>query len=63
MLLTANDVADLLQVTRMTVYNLMSNQDFPKPIKLGSAVRWESAEVDTWLEAQKAKRGAIETNA
>lgn len=56
MLLTATDVADWLKVTRMTVYNLMSQQDFPKPIKLGAAVRWDSAEVESWLQAQKAKR-------
>jgi excisionase family DNA binding protein len=58
MLITANDVAELLGSSRPLVYKLMNEHGFPKPVRLGTAVRWESAEVQAWIDAQKAKREA-----
>jgi prophage regulatory protein len=38
---------------RSTIYEKMSNGDFPKPIDLGQrAVGWIEAEVDAWLTSQ-----------
>lgn len=62
MLITANDIAELLSATRPWVYKLMQEHDFPKPIRIGTGVRWESAEVQAWIEAQKAKRDSETAN-
>lgn len=59
MLITANDVAELLQVSKPMVYRLMNQQGFPRPIKLGVSVRWDSEEVNHWIDAQKAKRDGL----
>lgn len=59
MLITASDVAELLQVSKPMVYRLMNTQGFPRPIKLGVSVRWDSAEIDAWVEDQKAKRDGL----
>lgn len=56
MLLTANDIAELLGGSRPWVYKLMQEHGFPKPIRIGTGVRWESAEVSAWLAEQKDKR-------
>lgn len=56
MLITASDIAELLGATRPWVYKLMQEHDFPKPIRIGTGVRWDSAEVHAWIETQKAKR-------
>jgi excisionase family DNA binding protein len=56
MLITANDIAELLGGSRPWVYKLMNEHGFPKPIRIGTGVRWDSAEVQTWIDAQKAKR-------
>lgn len=56
MLITANDIAELLGATRPWVYKLMQEHGFPKPIRIGTGVRWDSAEVYTWIDAQKMKR-------
>jgi prophage regulatory protein len=58
MLLTASDIARLLSATRPWVYKLMRDHDFPKPLRIGSGVRWESREVYAWIDAQKKKRDA-----
>ena len=56
MLITASDIAELLGATRPWVYKLMQEHDFPKAIRIGTGVRWDSAEVHAWIDAQKAKR-------
>jgi predicted DNA-binding transcriptional regulator AlpA len=60
MLVTANDVAELLQVSKPMLYKLMNGpQGFPRPIRLGVSVRWDSVEIESWIEAQKAKRDGL----
>jgi excisionase family DNA binding protein len=59
MLITANDIAELLGATRPWVYKLMQEHDFPKSIRIGTGVRWDSAEVYAWIDAQKAKRDTV----
>jgi len=36
---------------RSTIYNLVSDGTFPKPVNLGSrSIGWVEDEVDTWIE-------------
>lgn len=47
-------------LSRSTIYLMMSQGRFPKPIPLGArAVGWIESEIDVWLESRKAQRGAV----
>ncbi len=59
MLITANDIAEILSASRPWVYKLMQEHDFPRPVRIGTGVRWDSAEVYAWIAEQKAKRDAV----
>jgi len=44
---------EMLGISRSTIYRLMEDGDFPRPIKLGRrAVRWKSEDIDDWLLGQ-----------
>ncbi len=46
-------------LSRSTLYAMIADDRFPKPIKLGErAVGWSEAEVAKWIEARKADRQA-----
>ena len=48
--LRVQEVAKKLGVCRATVYALLRETDFPKPIKLGGkAVGWVESRVDEWI--------------
>ena len=48
--LRVQEVAKKLGVCRATVYTLLRETDFPKPIKLGGkAVGWVESRVDEWI--------------
>ena len=45
-------VCDLLGVSRATVYRLRSREEFPEPVKLGSAtIRWRVDAIEAWRDA------------
>ena len=44
---------DMLVISRSTIYRLMLDEEFPRPIKLGRrAVGWKSEDIDEWLLGQ-----------
>ncbi len=46
-------------LSRSTLYVMMSDGRFPKPMKLGErAVGWPEAEIAAWLASRKAARDA-----
>ena len=47
--ITASEVAQILQVTRSTVYNLVRKGILPAGIKLGHSRRWKLSEVKAAL--------------
>lgn len=49
--LTIDQVAEMLQVTRMTIYNLQ-NKGLPF-IKLGKSVRFDKEDVIEWMNNKK----------
>ena len=59
MMLTANDIGDLLGTSRTLVYKLMQEHDFPKPIRIGTAVRWDEREVTAWIQARRDARHEV----
>jgi prophage regulatory protein len=47
-------------LSRSTLYQMIAEGRFPKPIKLGlRAVGWSEGEIATWIESRKALRGTI----
>ena len=46
-------------LSRSTVYAMMADGRFPKPVKLGErAVGWPEAEIAAWLKSRKSARDA-----
>jgi prophage regulatory protein len=47
-------------VSKATLATMISNGEFPKPIKLNSrAVGWIDTEIDGWLDAKIAARDGV----
>jgi len=51
-LLTGDEVAKHLSMTKKSIYILMKKNGFPRPFKLGAAARWDIDDVDAWVRAQ-----------
>ena len=52
-------VETLTGLSRSTLYAMMAEGRFPRPIKLGErAVGWSETEISAWLEDRKAQREA-----
>ena len=51
MILRRKSVEQLTGLSRSTLYAMMSDGDFPKPVRLGKrAVGWREADITQWLE-------------
>lgn len=52
-ILRLRDVAFKLGTSTRTIYNLIKQSDFPRPISVGmKSVGWLESEIDTWLKAR-----------
>jgi len=49
MLVTAHDVAKLLQVSLRSVWRMRSAGCLPMPVRVGSSVRWRIDEIRIWI--------------
>jgi prophage regulatory protein len=50
-ILRAKDVQDLTGLANSTLYNLVREHSFPKPISLGNKCKgWVDSEVQEWIE-------------
>jgi predicted DNA-binding transcriptional regulator AlpA len=45
-------------LSRSHAYELMSRGEFPRPVKIGRASRFVTAEVDAWIASRMAARDA-----
>lgn len=43
---------------KSSIYEMIAANSFPAPIKLGRYSRWSQAEIQGWVEMQKAARKA-----
>lgn len=50
LLLTAEKVAELLDISVRTLWRLRSAGKLPTPVRLGGSVRWRAHEIVTWIE-------------
>jgi len=52
-ILRRKDVEAMIGLSRSTIYKLISEDMFPKPIKLGPrAVGWRLSDVEIWLDTR-----------
>ena len=56
-LLTLDNVAELLSVTKRTVYRLIAKGELAKSHKVGHSVRFFVSDVSAYFEGLKGKRG------
>ncbi|WP_417518841.1 helix-turn-helix transcriptional regulator [Marinobacter sp.] len=50
-LLRMSEVMNRVGLRRTAIYDKISRDEFPHPIKLGNASRWVESEVDAWIAA------------
>ncbi|MHA7248027.1 helix-turn-helix transcriptional regulator [Arthrobacter tecti] len=51
-LLTFDEVADYLSVSKSTLYSWRSREKGPKGISVGRFVRYRRSDVDAWLQSE-----------
>ena len=51
-LLTRDDLADLMQVSRRTIQRRRADRSLPKAIVVGGTVRWDAAVIARFLQSQ-----------
>jgi prophage regulatory protein len=52
MLFRLNDLCDQLGVSRSTIYNWLTENKFPVPVRIGvRAVRWRVEDIERWCNA------------
>ena len=52
-LLSVDDVARILSVSRSMVYKMMYGGMLPETIRVGSLPRWRQADIDQWIADRK----------
>jgi len=58
-LITLDKVAELLSVTKRTVYRLIAKGDLPQPLKVGHSVRLSVSDVTEYFERLKLQRQGV----
>ena len=49
------EVADMLGVARVSIYNFIQRNNFPQGFKFGRARRWRERDVTAWIEQHAAQ--------
>ena len=57
-LLKLEDVMDRTSLGRSTMYNLLDEGRFPKPVKVGRLNAWPETEIDEWIQGRITERDA-----
>ncbi len=52
------EVETVAGLRRSHIYKLIGENDFPRPIKIGSASRWSLREVQQWIADKLSERDA-----
>ena len=49
-MITAEDLANLMQISERTLWRLLSGGKIPQPVRIGRNTRWRLAEVEEWIQ-------------
>ncbi|QBH01238.1 helix-turn-helix transcriptional regulator [Xanthomonas oryzae] len=52
------DVLERVALSKSTVYSRVRAKTFPKPVHLGTTSVWVESEIEAWISARIAERGA-----
>lgn len=58
-LLTVDEVAAELHVSRFTIWRMRDQGRFPRAIMIGSSARWERADIDAYKEKSRSTDSGI----
>ena len=48
-------------MSRSSIYKMMQNGEFPRPVRIGpAAVRWRASDITAWVESQPVARGEFD---
>ena len=52
-LLRRRQVEEMTTLSRSSIYRLMEDGDFPRPVRVGTnAIRWRWSDITRWLESR-----------
>ena len=52
-LLRRRQVEEVTGLSRSSIYRLMQDGEFPRPVRVGpAAVRWKTSDITVWLESR-----------
>lgn len=50
-LITADELAAILGLSKRSVWRLVANGEIPEPLRVGGSTRWPLDEIEAWLDA------------
>ena len=54
-------VEEITGMSRSSIYRLMQDGEFPRPVRIGpAAVRWRASDITAWLESQPVTRSEFD---
>ena len=63
-LLRRRQVEEITGLSRSSIYRLMQDGDFPRPLRVGpAAVRWKTSDITNWLESRPLATSELGSNA
>lgn len=57
-LIRLSDVLDRVPLGKTAVYKLIAEDEFPRPVKLGTASAWVEQEINEWIAERAARRSS-----
>ena len=58
-LMRQRDMMEFMQISRSTLWRIMRQEDFPKPVVLMGLKRWRREEIETWLRSRQDEAAAL----
>jgi len=49
-MMSVTQVAEILGLSKRTVYRLFRSKQMPQPVRIGGSIRWKSVEIEDWLD-------------
>ena len=60
-LIRRREVEEIAGLSRSSIYRLMQDGEFPRPVRVGpAAVRWRASDITAWLESRPVAKGEFE---
>ena len=60
-LLRRRQVEEITGMSRSSIYKMMQDGEFPRPVRIGpAAVRWKASDITAWVESRPVARGEFD---